>query len=181
MVTPSFENEVIRNSSILNEVMLSDSRGYRRDLLISIGWSGDLPMEQVDYYRRAYANFYPGKSQVQRDSMVADYFAASLTRRQMNAAGFARGEAAPILLCFAPPVPGASQDRRAYVRTIPERYQSTHRVPWLGKGYVKIRGSAGSPAVAGWTGDGLQFVQNILHISNGKDSVSISADYSVID
>lgn len=111
------------------------------------------------------------------------YFAASLIRRQQNATGFGLsvGDPIPIILCFAPPVPGANQDRRVYYRTIPERYQNTHRPPWIGRGYVKIRGNEAQPAVAGWTGDGLRFVQNTMYLSAGEVEASISADYAVIE
>jgi hypothetical protein len=177
VVGDSFKAEVAWTAPIILNAMLTGDRAP----LAEAGWSGRLPDEQIDYYLRAYANFYPNKSQHEREKMVADYFAAALVRKKRDASGFSREEATPIVLSFTPPIPGAGQERRSYVRTIPERYQSSHRAPWLSKGYVKIRGNEASPATTSWAGGDVQFVQNVLHISGGGRSVSIAADYSVVE
>lgn len=152
---------------------------YLRELEAA-GWQGGLDRTMVDYYRNAYERFYPDRTRAERERMIATYFACSLTRRQQGGTGFAPGEA-PIVLCFANPVPGADQTRRVFYRTIPERYQHTHRAPWLGKGYVKIIGRDAQPAVAGWDGDGIPFVPNHATITRADQPATVQADYWVVE
>jgi hypothetical protein len=112
--------------------------------------------------------------------MIARYFATAIMRKQQGATG-ARPNQTPITVYFGHSVPGTDQSRRLYYRTLPERYQHTHRAPWLGKGYVKILGREAKPAVAAWNETDYGFIPNQITLEREGSSATVSADYYVVD
>lgn len=143
-------------------------------------WSGDLPDVQLDFYRRAYDKFYPSETKVEKDRRLATYFGGAVARFQLSGTGAYQFGSKYITLSFTG-IPWSKAGRRIYYRTIPEKYTNQHRAPWIGKGYVRIRGRDSSPAIAGFNGDDLSFVQSKLVFSNDSTSVAISADYVVLE
>lgn len=144
-------------------------------------WSGDLPDVQLDFYRRAYDKFYPNETREQKDGRLATYFGGAISRFQLGGTGARRWRGAKYITLSFTGIPWSKAGRRIYYRTVPERYTNQHRAPWIGKGYIRIRGREASPAIAGFNGDDLQFTQSKLVISNSDTAVAISADYVVME
>lgn len=170
-----FMDEVNSKSDKLYQAIKHGNEHGCVDALSEIGWTGGLPLAQMEYYQKVYSRLYPSRSDHWRNDKIATYFAASLVRRQMGATG---GGATSVILCFAKPVPAANQDRRVYYRTLPERYQNTHYSPWLAKGFVRIRGREAAPAIVGWDEE-RNFRHQTLTLSSGSVSASVEADYEV--
>jgi hypothetical protein len=148
--------------------------------LATIGWNSGMDPEKVDYYRRAYAKFYPQERPFEHDERIALYFAAAMSRRQLGGMGDPTDWMGNYLtLSFSPPVPTVSTERRIFYRTIPERYTNQHRAPWIGKGYIRIRGNEATPAIAGWDGDGLDYHPMTVQVSGMGLTVSVQTDYVV--
>lgn len=106
-----------------------------------LGWKGNIPLEQREYYKRSYRIFYPDRSEKEITEEVAIYFACSLVRRLMNGTGAPAG--GHIQLCYNLPVPGIPWKmaaNRLYYRTVPERFTNRHKAPWIGRGYIEIAG-----------------------------------------
>jgi hypothetical protein len=66
-----------------------------------------------------------------------------------------------------------------FYRTIPERFTNKHKAPWIGKGYIRIRGRNATPAIAGWDGEGLHFNSMKIKLANEQSSVIIQSDYVI--
>lgn len=144
-------------------------------------WRGDLPDDQLNFYRRAYDAFYPNESADNKNDRLAGYFAGAITRFQLGGTGAReQWEGNYVTLAFTG-IPWGKAGRRIYYRTIPERYTNQHRAPWIGKGYVRIRGREATPAISGWNGDGLEFVPASLIFDDGQTSATVSADYVVVE
>lgn len=154
----------------------------RAEILSVIGWSGGLPAAQIEHYRKVYQRFYPLLSSGERDFKIATYFGASLARYLRGAVALGASpnwQGKWITLSFTPPIPGQNPARRIFYRTIPERYTNQHRAPWIGKGYVRIRGNQAIPQIAGWDGDGLDFQPYEVLVGDDQLSATFSADFVV--
>ena len=153
----------------------------RSEALASIGWTGGLPDEQIQHYRKIYARFYPGLPPNQIDYRIALYFGAALHRRLLGALamGAGPGWSEWITLSFTPPIPGQDATKRVFYRTIPEHFTNSHRAPWIGKGYIRIRGNQAIPQLAGWNGDGLDYQKFNVKVENNGHSAVVQADYIV--
>lgn len=143
-------------------------------------WSGSLPDEQLDFYRRAYIKFYPDETNEQRDARLATYFGSAIARFMLGSTGAAPYWGKYITLAFTG-IPWSKAGRRIYYRSIPERYTNQHRAPWIGKGYVRINGRTATPAIAGFNGDGLNFVPARLRFVSDFANITVDADYVVED
>ena len=108
--------------------------GCQVDTLKSIGWQGEIPQEQRDYYYTAYKEFYPGQDHAR---LLAEYFAVTLAR---NVMGMHCLPNVPVIqISFTRPVPKTPTGRnRLYYRTIPEQYTCKHSAPWVRDGYFEI-------------------------------------------
>jgi hypothetical protein len=167
----------------------ADRRGQAvRDVIPE--WSGALPDSQLDFYRRAYDKFYPEEDREQKDARLATYFGSAISRFLIGGTGADKSWSKYITLSFTG-IPWGKSGRRIFYRTIPEKYTNQHRAPWIGKGYVRIRGRAATPAIAGFSGDDLPFVPANLSIAVSPflehanpalgHPVVISADYVVVE
>lgn len=99
--------------------------------LNDIGWTGEIPMRQREYYIGRYKTLKPGLSDEDYYRMMADYFGGALARYKLN------GKAAPkgnngelsskdyIKILFVPPVPGAPEaitSTNVYYRPVTKNY-----------------------------------------------------------
>jgi hypothetical protein len=101
-----------------------------------LGWAGNLPPRQRDYYASAYKSYWPnGEKDIEWE--MAKYFAATLARIRLNATGAPTQD--HLLIAFTHPVPDNPVSKnRLYYRTIPQRFTNNHRSPWIGRGYLQI-------------------------------------------
>lgn len=151
----------------------------RPNILKPIGWTGNLPDDQIDHYLHKYMTLYPGLPFEERRKKVAEYFAASLTRVQMKGvANFDWGE--HLTMCFHTYTGSGPQYKRLFYRTMPIKFTKKHIPPWIGKGYIKVNGNVGKPAIAGWSGDGLDYEPLIAEFSDGENVAQVQADYVVV-
>jgi hypothetical protein len=121
--------------------------GDEKDLkkLHELGWKGNIPQAQKDYYLARYAELYPTSSEGDRLIMLAEYFGGAFIRYKMG------GRCEPVTsvgsyigISFVPPIPGAPESlfsRTLYYRTIPCSWGRTHIAPWRAKGYFEIIGN----------------------------------------
>lgn len=150
----------------------------RENNLTKIGWEQGLKQEQISYYTNAYEKLYPHLSQDERYALIATYFAASLMRRQQGATG----DKESIVLDFNNHVPGRhNPERRVNYRTLPTKYQHSHRPPWMGKGCVMIQGNIATPRVEPWNTDLLFTVTNINVYGDNGGHVQVESDYHVME
>lgn len=182
-ITPIRESQLGEFHVFLKEMLKIQPvlEAVRPRVLEQIEWSGTLRDIQIEHYRRIYANFYPALTEKERNAMIARYFAVAKVRRLLNATGFFDSEPVPLVLSFTAPIPGQSVANRVFLRSLPERFQNSHRAPWIGRGYYRIRGSEATPALAGWTGDGHDYTQATMSVAGNEDEVTIASDYVVVD
>lgn len=148
---------------ILNYIIETDNEGIEQrgkmncwHKLQSIGWQGEIPTTQREYYRKLYRKLYPGSTEEAHTCRLATYLASSLARYKLKASGAAEEWEKDFLnLNFCPPIPGMPHEmccKTVHYRTIPESLTSTHIPPWRAKGYLKIP-SSGQPClkIASWT------------------------------
>lgn len=123
---------------VFHEYLLGKARV---SALKDIGWVGDIPQEQRDYYYTAYRSLYPDSDE---RFEASKYFAATLARVKLHATCAPSGPEPHLLIAFTHPVPGNPVNKpRLYFRTIPERYTNTHKSPWLAKAYFEIEDGTG--------------------------------------
>lgn len=176
----TFLKQAEENASTI-EVILHRPEDLRpklfKDMLPS--WTGTISEEHLGYYMKTYERFYPQQSYSENLAMAARYFGRSLARYQLGATGRGAAWNDYITLAFVT-TPFGRTGRRIYYRTIPERYGRTHHAPWIGKGYVKITGRDAAPAIAGATGDGLEYVPSGMVLTRGAETAEVAADYVVV-
>jgi hypothetical protein len=109
----------------------------------ALGWQGEIPFAQREYYRSRYRRLYPGRTEGEYTRRLAGYFASSLARYKLYASGASSEWGNDFLtLNFCPPVPGipfSMNSRTVYFRTFPEKMAKTHIPPWRARGYFKIQ------------------------------------------
>lgn len=111
--------------------------------LEALGWKGDVPSEQQEFYLSRYRKLYPTESYTCHLRRLADYLAGSLARYKLGgtAAPEELGKGEFITLSYVPPIPGAPASltqKRVYYRTLPANLARTHIPAWRGKGYLRI-------------------------------------------
>lgn len=116
----------------------------RVETLKTIGWVGDISIDQRSHYLALYATLYPGRDHIWE---LSKYFAATLARVKLKATcdpAWSLGLVGHpyITVSFTHPVPGNPVDRpRVYYRTIPGKFTHQHKAPWLARGYMGIKDS----------------------------------------
>lgn len=122
--------------------------------LVELGWRGEIPVAQRDYYRHLYEKLYPGHPPEYYTEKLAGYLASSLARYILKASGVATEWGCDfITLNFCPAVPGAPlamSSRAVHYRTVPEKVAKTHIPPWRAQGYIKIEGGSPCLKIASW-------------------------------
>lgn len=143
-------------------------------LLVDMGWRGDIPQEQRDYYLAHYHQLWPTKSDDELIVELSRYFASTLAR--VNTKATAKPDGPVIDIAFAHPIPGDPLLRaRVHYRTLPERYSNNHRSPWMGKGYLQIDEQNNvTPKIA--FGNDLRLIKDSITLAE----VTIETDYVLV-
>lgn len=149
--------------------------------LKSLGWKGEIPEAQRNFYIDRYKKLYPNEREAMYDLMVSDYLGGSKARYDLN------GRAEPdssvgsyIQITFVPPIPSAPRElfsNTLYYRTIPESSGRTHIAPWRGKGYLEILDDAPIPKVTSTKIMDLEESEVTLTSDIEDISLTIRADY----
>lgn len=149
-----------------------------------IGWQGNIPAEQRNFYYQRYRANYPGITTAQAIRKLALYFATNLARIQYK--GTADDPAwlgKYLAISFVGPVPGVpalnSWSRRIFYRTLPTKMADTHIPAWRAKGYLKV-GSQIIPKLASWN-EKREYNRAKLVFTRGEYCVDVAADYVVDD
>lgn len=157
--------------------LLAAKKSKEWEHLVAIGWKGDIPKEQRDYYRDRYRNLCNADNE-QANKMLADYLAGSKARYDLGGRGNPKSDVNGFIqINFAHPVPGAPEgffNTTLHYRTIPLSQGRTHIAPWRAKGYFSIEGGKVSAKVTGWNSEVLG------HLQKGEVSISsikAQADY----
>jgi hypothetical protein len=148
-----------------------------------LGWQGNVPPEQSMFYLRQYERHYPTVSNEQRWEMLARYLAQSWARYRVNAKLRWPGWGSNyVQVNFPQPVPGIPAslgDRRLFYRTLSTKHARTHIPPWRAKGYFSINGAV-APKLASSHDAVLSTLTSFsVALSNGRDAVTVNADYVV--
>jgi hypothetical protein len=173
---------VITAQIISPEVDIHELEAFK--YLKNMGWKGDIPEEQRDYYLERYASLYPDMPKHAHIRMLADYLGGAKARYELN------GRANPseeqfLNISFIPPIPGAPNSMfstNLYYRTVPMTDGRTHIAPWRAKGYLEIANSNDIKAkITSWgntstIGDLIPLTVNIENKEIGE-GVLVSADY----
>lgn len=151
--------------------------------LASLGWRGNIPLEQRDYYRNRYSNLYPGISDYDSTMKLVRYFAGSWARIRHNGTGADESWGNEyIRVTFVSPIPGAPSGlitRNIYYRTLPRDFSRIHIPAWRGKGYLKINSEV-IPKLASWN-EALEYENCSLIFSNRNESVEVRSDFVITD
>lgn len=118
--------------------------------LHEMGWKGNLPDEQVNFYLEQYTRIYPNLDDAGRRRILSRYFAQAWARYTLKMKnGFADPNDAIIInFSLLPPgTPDVYLERRMFYRTLPMRFARTHLPPWRGRGYLLIEGNTVTPKV----------------------------------
>jgi hypothetical protein len=168
------------------KINIEEVKSYKD--LKEMGWKGTIPVEQREYYFNRYKTLYPNQGDERYIKMIADYFAGSKVRYDLN------GTASPITpvelvikISFVAPIPGAPVsmfNNTLYWRTVPASQGRTHIAPWRAKGFFKI-GANVSDVVAKITSFNDPIVADLIPsttiLQNGTTELEISTDYLLID
>jgi len=152
-------------------------------VLQKVGWVGIIPPEMREYYHRRYSLIYPEMSAMERLDLMAKYFGITLARGVLDGIG-SRPEWNHrfIQINFAPPVTGEPKNRtttRIYYRTVPLSHTKKHLPFWRAKGYLKLNGNA-RISLATWN-EKLDLIPFEVQLSRGEDTVTIKADYMIVE
>lgn len=152
--------------------------------LVEKGWVGTLPENQRSYYLNRYLQLYPLASLKHRINMLADYFAGSKARYDLNGRGEPDSSVGSFIqINFSHPVPGAPESifgNTLYYRTIPESHGRTHIAPWRGKGFIEIIDDYPIAKIISGSNIPKELYQNeiaLLDGDNDDNPLIIRADY----
>ncbi len=175
------ESELIRPVLLQYLTSFSDGRAAALKKLVSLGWHGVIPQEQVDYYSRTYEHLYPNSTPDENARRLARYFAQSWARHRLCARSTAEGWTDYIQVSFPPPVPGMPESmgaRRVYYRTMPADHTRNHIPPWRAKGFLCISGGTQVEyKLTSWRDQPERLVRNDVTIEGVGGSVTVEADY----
>lgn len=147
---PMFEKVAQRDEAVLlNYIRQPFDSGAQRSAR-HIGWTGNLSVEMIEYYRGCHKRLYPDLIGGDVDESIARYFASALARYKLHITGAEMEWGKNFLgLNYCPPVSGAPRMRNImHYRTIPATVSSMHGAPWRMKGYVQSRDNI--PRLASW-------------------------------
>ena len=153
------------------------SANYKK--LLELGWQGEIPQEQREYYWARYETQEPGLSEFMKNTKLSMYFAGSLARYKLKGVGANPAWGKYIRLLFVPRVPGAPaalSSRDISYRTIPEKISRTHMPAWRSKGYFKIVDDEASPRLASFH-EKLDLIECEVALSRSGESVTVKTDY----
>lgn len=150
-------------------------------VLKALGWKGDIPQKQRNFYKERYKRNYPNKTQDEINEMMVNYLAISFAKSQFNALVPEHIKHTFIQLTFAPPIPGIPQDivsRRIYYRTLPSSISRSHLPFWRAKGFLKVTIDGVNLALNNWDNQD-EFYRHIVQLSSQNDTVILNADIEI--
>lgn len=194
-ITPFRESQLVRYEDIvaLIDVYSNPIRNYINDtngdsdnyqeltsykVLMALGWKGEIPLEQRDFYRARYKRNYPDKSAFEIDEMIVDYLSISFAKSQFGALVPEHIKSDFIQLTFAPPIPGIPKDivfRRIYYRTLPVNISRMHLPFWRAKGFLNLNNGEVNLAINNWDSQD-KFHRHKIKLSTENDSIILNAD-----
>jgi hypothetical protein len=151
------------------------------------GWQGLIPKEQREYYYARYRGLDPSITLPEAMKKLADYFAGSKTRHEMNATGKPQTSVDGFIQAnFAHPVPGAPEglfSTTIYWRTIPYSDGRTQIAPWRAKGYLLISKEAVTTKIMSWNDPKIDELEPATVIITGDNNmkIKVQADYLTQD
>lgn len=176
-------SRVIGHQIASPDVNVWDIPEYQK--LAERGWKGDIPKEQRDYYLDRYKRIEPNISDVEAVMKLADYFAGSKVRYDLNGRGNPQTEVGSFIqINFAHPVPGAPEaifNNTLYYRTIPGNLARTHIAPWRAKGYLAMIDDQVTPKLVNPGAETKELRSNtvmLVNENNETDTLLIQADYT---
>ncbi len=158
--------------------ILTSSKPFQK--LLALGWKGEIPTEQREYYWRRYIAQDPEITPVAMSMKLAQYFAGSLARYKLKGtAEDAEWKGQYIKLMFVPPVPGAPislVSKDISYRTVQEKMSRNHMPAWRCAGYLRIFDDKIVPALASFH----QLPETTSHmtkLSRAGEEVMVQTDY----
>jgi len=153
--------------------------------LLSRGWKGTIPKEQREYYIERYKKMYPGLEAPEYTARLADYFAGSKVRYDLNGRGEPKTDVGSFIqINFAHQVPGAPEgifNNTLYYRTIPGNMSRTHIAPWRSKGYLQMVEEQVTPKLV-FPGTEIRDLETsyvtLVNENDEDDKVIVRADYT---
>lgn len=151
------------------------------------GWQGLIPREQREYYYARYMGLDPDITLPEAMKKLADYFAGSKARHEMNATGKPKTSVDGFIQAnFAHPVPGAPEglfSTTIYWRTIPFSDGRTQIAPWRAKGYLLINKDAVTTKIMSWNDPKISELEPATVIITGDNNmkIKVQADYLTQD
>jgi hypothetical protein len=191
--------DYFNRSRLSSEVIfkyLSMSQAFPKDAqytdeyqeLMSIGWTGDIPMEQREHYYSMYKKTNSDLSDMEYTRMLADYLGGSLSRHQLHGTAAPKSPFGYIKFSFVPQIPGAPTsmfNNTLYYRTIPASEGRSHIAPWRAKGYLQITNNVVKAKITSWNDRAVisELIPGtvVLTDQDGKDSVTIKTDSYIYD
>lgn len=165
------------------EIPNQETIDARRDLQ-DLGWIGNIPQAQRDYYRNRYLAADSSMSLETANIKMARYFAESWARRVFHGTGADASWGNDYLrVTFVPPVPGAPvglTDKNIYYRTLPLKFGATHIMPWRAKGYLKIHNEEITPKITSWREDN-PYQTCSIRFMDDIEEVQVQSDYILED
>jgi hypothetical protein len=150
--------------------------------LNELGWKGEIPAEQRNFYRDRFAKLIPDMSPAEIETHMVNYLASTLARVKLGATGVDKDWKGAIQLNFAPPVPGIPRSlvsTRVHYRTAPLGMTKRHVPYWRAKGFLKVNGEV-TVGLSTWFED-LDLERNTVKLRRDEKSVDVRADYIIED
>lgn len=135
------------------------------------------------YFRARYVKLYPSTPATGQNHVMAQYYAAVLTRRIVGAVGNDPTFDGRLEVYFGIALPDAPVvSTRVLYRTVPLAQSTLHLPYWNAKGHVKINNDGGARIALGrWDEPAGTYVPGQLTVSRGASKTSVRADYRVVE
>jgi hypothetical protein len=148
--------------------------------LNELGWKGEIPAEQRNFYRGRFAKLIPDMSPAEIETHMVNYLSSTLARVKLGATGVDKNWKGVIQLNFAPPVPGIPRSlvsTRVHYRTAPLSMTKMHVPYWRAKGFLKVNNEV-KIGLSNWFED-LDLETNVVKLRRDDKSVDVRADYII--
>jgi hypothetical protein len=180
-------SEIIFNYLVYSNSFPKDSKSspaYKS--LLEIGWKGEIPFDQRDYYISLYKRLDPNQKEDHYYKMLSDYLAWSLARYKLHATAEPETDFGYLKLSFTPPIPGVPNglfDTTLYYRTVSADETRNHIAPWRAKGYIDFMMNKGTTKIASWNDGSLinSLFKSTVELHDGDTKIEVRADYTVTD
>lgn len=172
---------------VLNGKLGFDNVGGYEELK-AIGWVGDLPQNQIEFYLKRYAVIYPEMSVQGHADILSMYFACALARYKLGLlGGRSQWGRDYITVAFTPQVPetpAGVENGRLYYRTITANTTRNHLAPWRSHGFLRMVGNEAVPGLRSVREDTSDLEPNKIMLSRqdphgGHREVTINAPFII--